>query len=206
MPQIRVSLGFARESEHELEETAGEVIDGMTGNADFPTPPITMLELQTFLTAFTAALAAQAQGGTAATAWKDQKMEELITALRKLANYVQDKSGNDLAKMLSSGFEAVTGERTRSPLLQPEAVRVENGNSGELIMKVPPVKNAKAYEVRYSTAAAPAVWVMGGLFTGARAMRVTGLTPGTMYTLQVRAIGGTTGYSDWSDPISHMSM
>jgi len=23
-------------------------------------------------------------------------------------------------------------------------------------------------------------------------------------TVQARAIGGTTGYSDWSDPVSHM--
>ena len=26
------------------------------------------------------------------------------------------------------------------------------------------------------------------------------------YTFQVRAIGGSSGYSDWSDPVSHMSM
>jgi len=25
-------------------------------------------------------------------------------------------------------------------------------------------------------------------------------TPGTVYNLQARAIGGSTGYSDWSDP------
>ena len=37
-------------------------------------------------------------------------------------------------------------------------------------------------------------------------MPVNGLTPGTNYTFQVRAIGGSTGYSDWSDPVSHMSM
>ncbi len=29
---------------------------------------------------------------------------------------------------------------------------------------------------------------------------------GTNYSIQVRAVGGLTGYSDWSDPVSHMSM
>jgi len=35
---------------------------------------------------------------------------------------------------------------------------------------------------------------------------MTNLTPGTTYNVQVRAIGGSTGYSDWSDPSSHMSL
>ena len=206
MAQIRVSLGFAQASEHQLEETAGEVIDGMTGNAAYPTPPLTMVALQTLLTAFTEAIAAQAQGGPAATALKDQKKDALIAGLRLLANYVQGACNNDLAVLLSSGFEAVSTSRSRSPLEKPEGVEVDNGNTGELILKVPPVKNARTYEVRHATAAAPGVWALGGLFTGARAMRVSGLTPGTLYALQVRAIGGSTGYSDWSDAVSHMSM
>jgi hypothetical protein len=32
------------------------------------------------------------------------------------------------------------------------------------------------------------------------------LTPGTIYTMQVRAVGGSTGMGDWSDPISHMAI
>jgi len=37
-------------------------------------------------------------------------------------------------------------------------------------------------------------------------MPVNGLVPGTMYQVQVRAIGGSTGYSDWSDAVHHMCM
>jgi len=37
-------------------------------------------------------------------------------------------------------------------------------------------------------------------------MPLNGLTPGTNYSLDVRAVGGSTGYSDWSDPVSHMSL
>jgi hypothetical protein len=32
------------------------------------------------------------------------------------------------------------------------------------------------------------------------------LTPGQNYSVQARAIGGSTGHSDWSDPVSHMVM
>ena len=37
-------------------------------------------------------------------------------------------------------------------------------------------------------------------------MVVNGLTPGVVYTFQVRAVGGSTGYSEWSDPVSHMAI
>jgi hypothetical protein len=43
-----------------------------------------------------------------------------------------------------------------------------------------------------------------GIFTQARKITLPGLTPGQVYSVQSRAIGGSTGYSDWSDPISHM--
>jgi len=37
-------------------------------------------------------------------------------------------------------------------------------------------------------------------------MRIPGLTAGTNYAVHVRAVGGSTGYSDWSDPVVHMCM
>jgi len=42
--------------------------------------------------------------------------------------------------------------------------------------------------------------------TQARSVQIPGLTPGTTYTVQACALGGTTGQSDWSDPVSHMCM
>ena len=37
-------------------------------------------------------------------------------------------------------------------------------------------------------------------------MLLNNLTPGTMYLIQVRANGGGSTSSDWSDPVQHMSM
>lgn len=48
-------------------------------------------------------------------------------------------------------------------------------------------------------------WRNAGVFTKARGMLLEGLLPGQMYEIQVRAVGGSTGYSDWSDPIMHMA-
>ncbi|MBI3879403.1 MAG: fibronectin type III domain-containing protein [Verrucomicrobia bacterium] len=209
MSTLRVLLGFANAPDHSLEETAGAVIDNLYGNPAFPNPPVTKVALQAALADFTAAIAAQAQGGTAATADKNLKRDILIGLLRQLAAYVQDKSGGVLATLLSSGFEAVSTSRAKHPLPKPQIEEINNGNSGQLIVKVKPTPNAKCYEGRYAAIGAggvPGPLQNAGLFTNSRAMPVNGLTPGTMYRFEFRAVGGTTGYSDWSDAVQHMSM
>jgi hypothetical protein len=40
----------------------------------------------------------------------------------------------------------------------------------------------------------------------ARRIEVANLTPGTTYNIRIRAIGGSTGQSDWSDVASRMSL
>ena len=203
MPQLRVLLGFAQASDSDLQTLAGNVLKGMIGNTVFPSPPVTLVALQTALTGFTNAIAAQAQGGTAATAHKNDMREALIALLRQLALYVQ-QTAKTLADLLSSGFEAVSTNRAQAQLDKPTIGELLNGLSTQLIVRMPPVDNAKAYEVRVSSV--PGQWLPGGLYGSTRDMIIHGLTPGTMYTVQVRAIGGLTGYSDWSDPVSHMSM
>ena len=165
--------------------------------------------LQSALTAFTAAIAAQAAGGPPATANQSNKRDALIALLRQLAGYVQQNCGNNMATLLSSGFDAVSTNRASVPLAPPGILSIDNGNSGQLLVKVTPIANAKAYEVRYAAIApggAPGPWQSGGLFTNSRSMPVNNLTPGTNYNFQVRAIGGSTGYSGWSDAVSHMSL
>ncbi len=43
-------------------------------------------------------------------------------------------------------------------------------------------------------------------WTNFRSMPVNGLTHGANYSFRVRAIGGSTGSSDWSDAVQHMSL
>jgi hypothetical protein len=43
------------------------------------------------------------------------------------------------------------------------------------------------------------------VFTKASGMLLTDRGPGALYDVQVRGVGGSTGYSDWSDPVSHMA-
>ena len=77
------------------------------------------------------------------------------------------------------------------------------------LVNVNKVVNVRTYELEKVTIGpdgARGPRQAGGLFTGSRAMLLSGLTPGTIYAVHVRTVGGSTNYSDWSDPVSHMCM
>ena len=209
MPHLRVHLGFTTGTDHGVEEIAGSVSQQLYGNASFPLPPVTKVALDGALDLFTKAIAAQSQGGTAATADKHNKRDFLIALLRQLAGYVQSRHGDDLAVLLSSGFDAVSTNRAPSALTAPKIRDILNGNSGQLIVRVQPMKNIRIFKVRYAAIGAggvPGPQQDGGLHNDSRSMVINGLTPGTMYAVQVQAIAGGRNESDWSDAMSHMSM
>ena len=205
---IQIRIGLAKATDSEVIAIAGAVIAGMTGNPAFPNPPVEIAAVQSAVAQLTHAIAAQAQGGPAATADKNNKRHALIAQLRKLALYVQGNCGNDLAVLLSSGYSAQSTSKAQLPLTKPTIVSVENGNSTQLVVKVDRIVQARCYELQAAalgTGGTPGPWQIRGLFTKSRSMPVNGLTPGTTYTIQVRAVGST-GCSDWSDPVSHMCM
>jgi hypothetical protein len=205
--RIRIADRLKSQSAEQLITAAGAVITGLTNNPAFPAPTVDLKAVQTAVDDLNAALAAQVHGGMAATAEKNNKQEALIPLLRKLKHYVEDNCGNDLAVMLTSGFQAAATTRNRAPLANPSILDVYPGNSAELVVKVTSIARAKCYEVRMATVGSGNVqgsWQTAGLFTAARSMKVSGLIPGTTYVFQVRAVGGSSGYSDWSNPVSRM--
>ena len=126
---------------------------------------------------------------------------------------MQDHCNNDLAILLSSGFQAVGGggaTPTPSIIPAPTIRDILFGNSGQLVLRITAIANAHGYQVRYAAivaGGAPGPWQDGGTHTNSRSMPVNGLTPGTTYVFQVRTVGAGSGrYSDWSDAVQHMSM
>ncbi len=213
MAQLRVLLGFATAPDHTLEETTLAVLDSTKGLYAHPeiyaTPPVAKADLAAAQKAFTDAIGALAQGGTQSTAAKDQARAALVTPLRQLALYVQqviqDNAAYDLAELLLSGFDAVSTNRAQTPLATPAITKIDNTGEGSLTLRVKPSPNARMYEVQ-KKADGEADYSAAGMFASTRGMEVTGLTPGTRYTFRVRAMGGSTGQSDWSDPVSHRSL
>jgi hypothetical protein len=203
MPKYRVSLAFAELPDDSLDDFTGAIIAGVTGNAAFPTPPVAVAQLTTLKTAFESALAARGHGPVA-TAAKNNAREALIDALRKDANYVENQSNNDLAVLLSSGYEAASTNRAQAPLEKVQIIAVDHSQSGQLKLRIVPVDNAKGFDGRIKNGTAD--YGPPESFASSRAIVFKNLTPGTTYTMQVRAVGGSTGTGDWSDPISHMAI
>src|SRR5436309_13857976 len=144
----KVSLGFAKLSDMELDNFAQSIIDSITGNATYPAPPVTVANLQTAKDDFTAKIAAAQAGGPADTAAKNNSRQTLVGMLRQDAAYVQINCNNDMALLLNSGFQAQNVNNAQVPLTQPEGLVIKSGTSGQLVAKVNPVRNTSMYEGR----------------------------------------------------------
>lgn len=199
-----VSLAFAKLPDTELDNFAQAVIAQMTGNAAFSSPPVALADLQTAIDDYVNRCAAAVKGGQADTAAKKNARVVLVQMLRRLAGYVQIHCNNDLAVLLSSGFQAQDPNRASAPLAQPQNLIIKHGASGQLLAGIKPVRNARMYEGRIKGPGGD--WAPSVFGSDSRRIVFDGLTPGTIYTVQVRALGGSTGQSDWSDPSSHMAM
>ena len=145
---LRVSLGFAKLPDTELDNFAQVVINMITGNAAYPTPPVTIIALQTAEDDFTAKPAVAQVGGPMDTAVKNNSRAALLGLLRQTASYVQIRCNDDMAVLLSSGFQAMSTNRAQIPLEQPQSLVIKNGTSGQLVPSVTPVKNTSMYEGR----------------------------------------------------------
>jgi len=202
--QLRVSLAVARLPDKELDNFTLSVKNSLTGNAAYPTPPVTLANLETARADLEQKIADAASGGPPDTAAKNDSRANLLGMLRQIASYVQINCNNDMATLLSSGFQAMSTNRAQTPLGKPTSLVIENGGSGQLVASVDPVKNTSLYEGRVKGSTGD--W-LPSVFTGdSQHIEFNGLTPGQNYTIQVRALGGSTGQGDWGDPSTHMCM
>lgn len=203
MPSLRVSLGFAKLPDGDLSDFGTTVSTKLENNSYFTTLPFPITRLKTEVAEFTTAVANAAQGGTQLTAVKNAARDTLLESLRVLAAYVQSAGQNSLEIILSAGFDVNKTDRTRRPLDKPAITNIDNFASTQLMIGMTPIANARSYEIR--TRVGSGDWKNAGVFTKARNVLIGDLTPGATYDVQSRAVGGTTGYSDWSDPVSHMA-
>ncbi len=199
----RVSTAFVQSSDSELVDITGGIIAGMNVPA-FADAPVTTAAVTALQTDFAQKLALARNGGRTEIATKNVARAALIAALRQNANYVQLIATTDLPLLLSSGYKAISTNRTSGPLNKPVITNVDNYQSTVLMAAVEVDDRSRAQEARYRVAGS-GPYQPGGVHTKPSRVPFEELLPGTTYELQVRSVGGTTGYSDWSDPVSHMA-
>ena len=209
MAELRVKLGFTNVTDSGVIDAGRAVVKGLDGNKDFPNPPVSVADLRVAVEDFKQAVALRSMGGKLATAQKNAKRKTLVKLLRLEGLYVEANCDDDEAKLTSTGFTAKSQSRTRTPCPKAVIKRVDNGHSTQLIVRVRAITNAQVYELRHALIGpdgSQGPWIENEKYSNSRAMPVEGLKPGSIYIFQVRAIGGSTRYGDWSDTVSHMSM
>src|SRR5205823_6650143 len=209
--QIRVKLSYNGLSNKDVATQGVAVVDRMTNNPKFVNPPINPADLKTQVERFASLIAAAADGSKKAITERKKQRAVVVKMLRQLGHWVEANCNDDAATLQSSGFqEQATPVRTPpQPLAGPPSFKVDNGpNSGQAIMRGKPVPKAVSYTPRYAPMGPdgkPGSWTEMHPVTIIRSITVTGLTPGTTYAFQMRALGRL-GYTDWSDSVTRMSM
>ena len=204
---IKPSISFlTNDTNAELVVDTETIRKSMTANVVIyanPTPALT--EVEAALNKFIAAIAAAAEGGRAFTAAKKTARAELVALLRDLASYVQVACNGSYENLLLSGFPTQKPTRTSIGVLPaPGNLTVALGpRTGELDAKVNPVAGAAVYNWELTTSGQSKP-LQTAQTTAARKL-FRGLTPGVVYAITCNVVG-TSGPSNWSDPISQMAV
>jgi hypothetical protein len=183
-------------------------IKGLTENAKvFSKPPIELAAYQAAIDAYDAAIPAALDGSKTAVANKNKLLETALGMYVELAHYVEANCNDDLATFLLSGFQPASSTKTPPQPLDQPSITLEPGPvTGQMKAKIGSVPKALSYHLHYapvpSGGGAPATWT-DQIITSTKPTIIEGLTPGTIYTFQVRALGRL-GFTNWSDAVNRM--
>jgi hypothetical protein len=209
---IKAKTGFRRMTPEAVVSNATAVYSGLNGNANIPAPPAPF-DLPTLLAATQAlatANAAALDGGTKALAQRDREKDIVVDLLDNLATYARTNCKKDMTIFLSSGFKALTSPAKQAQPTTSQSIRwIKLGpGSGQMRGKLVTYPGAGSYELCWWSAPA-------GVAPGARttqpvtnirsAVIVSGLTPGTTYAFQARAVVNS-AYTDFGDPVTQVAV
>jgi hypothetical protein len=206
---IKALGGYNRKSPTENLAYANAVHSAIfTDTADYPTPPIDEATFKGAIDTLSGKIAAAHDGGKKAIAERNHQEGVVIEMMRQLAHYAEQACKDDLTTFLKSGFQAASTVKGAKQSLSQSIRKIIHGkNSGQFHITLVSDDGADAYEIRCTpvvngTPGTP----MTQLVTKTRpASTITGLTPGTTYTIQVRSFADKTGFTDWSDPITRIA-
>src|SRR5262249_44478604 len=160
--------------------------DGLNGNAAFPKPLVDLAVFKVGIDNYAAAVVQSLDGSKQAIATRKKLRGEAIKMAEQLAHYVEASSQGGPQIFTSSGFEIRSTARVSpQPLSMPAIVSLDQGNVGQLLVKITPVAKARAYEVRWApvvAAGSASTWTSALVASAKAATPIGNLTPGTTYT------------------------
>jgi hypothetical protein len=146
----RVAVSFARFNKDQLNCFAILVLLCLRNNPLFSKPTVSLADLGALQVAYQDAMSAATLGGSKDSAAFREARGALVTALRRIAGYIQSLGLTKESDVLSSGFDLAVWNTRQTPLTMPVLVRLDNSVSTQLTLKLRAVSNARAYEVQFS--------------------------------------------------------
>ena len=173
-----------------------------------PPLPVDMATVKAATDLLSAKITEAAVGGKTAVAEKNHQKEVVVRLLIQLAQYAEANCKEDMTTFLSFGFTPAASTRTKTVPVSESIRKIEPGpNSGEMFIALVKFLGAVSYLVQF----APVVNGVVGSWTSKPVpgiqppFLITGLTPGTTYVFQARALTKT-GYSDWSESVTRIAV
>ena len=193
----KVLLSFTLIAPPEKASYYRNVVAKFTGNALFPTPIISLADLNTALDKFEADILAARDGGHLAVAVMHDSEIAIDKMFRSLAHYVDMIADGDETIILSAGFQASkdTAARVKSPLTAHDG-----DHSGTIKISYKANERAGAYIIQWSKDKLPATdsdWEVLATVTQTTYV-VSNLVVGCYYYFRVAAVtpDGTTEFSE----------
>jgi hypothetical protein len=208
--KIHAVIGLDKMPDGNVTPLLNASLQGLTLHADvFPKLPVDLPTYASGIKAYEDAIPVALDGSKTAIAHKNKQRNAAVKIYTELAHYVEANCNYDMATFLLSGFTAAA-PATRTPpqpLPTPSIASVVPGPlTGQQKVKIGSLKKAMSFDFRFAPPAAAGAtpsWTYKTI-TSRKAFIVDSLTPGTVYTFQVRALGRL-GYTEWSDPVNRMA-
>jgi hypothetical protein len=112
-----------------------------------------------------------------------------------------------MTTFLSSGFQPAITARTRTHPATDSIRKIAAGlAAGQVVVTLVKVPNAVSYELRWSAITAdgsPGEWVYRPI-ANTRPLTVSGLTPGTAYAFQTRALTRSGSLTGWGESVTRI--
>lgn len=197
----RVKTGVRRLDDSDVLLMVGNIIAGATGKTELAASTVTLAELATLKTEGQAALDAESLAiddlATLRTERAD-KFEEIRKAVDGYAQFAGIVYEHDKASLQAIGLDVRNPPTPPGPLPAPVNLQSYTGDmEGTIFLQWELVIRRDYYIVECaSNLSGPWTQVYGGKKTRTTCAM---LTPGAEYFFRVRAAGGATGLSPWSD-------
>src|SRR5579864_4835592 len=107
-PKIKPLLNFGKLAINDLLGSLFVISDAMTGNANFPNPPVDMATFKTAIDTLKTLSSDAQDGGKKAVSASKKQREAVIKMAIQTGHYVWSTSNNDLAIFNTSGFQAAS--------------------------------------------------------------------------------------------------